>query len=221
MSQQACVCVFAKPPIPGQVKTRLAVRFGDVEAARLAEAFLSDTLASVASLKWVRAVIASTAVMPSRFNSCGVWLQGDGDLGVRLERILSRALGHAPAAIALGADSPGLPVRFLDEACARLQHFDAVLGPCDDGGFYLLGLRTCPPGLLDGIHWSAATTWSETRQRLRSAGLSLTILPAWFDIDRPEDLDRLEQLLDAGAVNFPVTAAVLRQIRSPQQPVGR
>src|SRR5690606_41919544 len=104
------ICVFAKPPVPGQVKTRLLPEVGAEGAARLARAFLEDTLAMVGEVPGVHAVLATTApfsvpgVPPER-----VWLQGDGPLGARLERILRRGLDEAPAAVALGADSPGLP----------------------------------------------------------------------------------------------------------------
>lgn len=206
------ICIFAKPPRPGEVKTRLASVVGVEGAAALARAFFQDTWAMVRALGWARAVLATTeepggslAIEPD----AEVWLQGGGDLGRRIERILCRALDRGPFAIALGADSPGLPPRALEQARDALGAADAVLGPSDDGGFYLLALKRCPEGLLDGIPWSTDHTFERTLVRLRQSGLSVATIEPWFDIDRPEELDRLRQLLRSGAVTAPETARLL------------
>jgi hypothetical protein len=89
-----------------------------------------------------------------------------------------------------------------------------VLGPCEDGGFYLIGLRSCPAGLLADLPWSAPSTFQRTIDRLRSAGLSIAVLPPWFDIDTPDDLRRLERLLELGELSAPTTAAWLRKWRA-------
>src|SRR6476620_11465892 len=103
-----CVCVFAKPPHAGEVKTRLAASIGEHAAAQFAHTFLLDTLHVVTSLPWALPVLSSTAsFQPADGIEC--WLQGDGSLDQRIERTLERALAITEAAIALGADSPGLP----------------------------------------------------------------------------------------------------------------
>jgi len=205
------VCVFARPPVPGQVKTRLAQTIGDHRAAALAAAFLVDTLALVASLPWARPVIASTGPMPDGLvPGATVWPQGDGTLDERLERIFRRALAEVPTgAIALGADSPGLPRGLLDDAHARLRAGDAVLGPADDGGFYLLGLRRCPSGLLAGVPWSSAETCAATERRLVQHTMTVARLLPWFDVDHVEDLTRLRGILAADRSRAPATAALL------------
>jgi uncharacterized protein len=211
---EGCICVFAKPPLPGNVKSRLAARVGNEAAAALAAAFLQDTWSSVVSLPRAKAVIASTAPSAPLVSprAAEVWLQGEGDLGERLERILQRALESSPFAIALGADSPGLPAEYLEQACEALRNSDAVLGPCDDGGFYLLGLRRCPRGLLAGISWSQTGTFAQTQSKLKAAGFSVQVLPAWFDVDRPEDLSRLKAMIDAGNLRALKTEAVLARL---------
>jgi rSAM/selenodomain-associated transferase 1 len=205
------VCVFARPPVPGQTKTRLARTVGDERAAALAAAFLADTWALVTSLPWARPVIASTGAMPDGLvPGASVWPQGDGTLDQRIERILGRALAEVPGgAIALGADSPGLPRALLDEAHARLRAGDAVIGPADDGGFYLLGLRRCPPGLLAGVPWSCAETCAAVERRLAQHRLPVATLGRWFDVDHGDDLARLRVLLAADPARAPATAAVL------------
>ena len=171
----------------------------------------------VRRIPWAQEIVASTAPLPETIadNNGGVWLQGKGNLGVRLERILRRALSYSEMAIAIGADSPGLTLRLFEQARSRLQSADAVFGPCEDGGFYLLGLRRCPPGLLDAIAWSRHDTLFQVRTRLRKFGLrSSFLLQRWFDVDRPDDLDRLESLIASGQVVAPYTGTVLNRLKT-------
>lgn len=202
------ICIFAKPPIAGEVKTRLALAPPD--AARLSRAFLDDTIESVRALPWAQGALATTApfdcVLP-------VLLQGEGDLGARIERVLRAALEDAPAALAIGADAPALPARLLEAARDALGRADAVLGPADDGGFYLLGLKRCPEGLLAGLPWSAPDTCVRTEARLREHGFRVDRLPPWFDVDLPADLDRLRREIERGGIVAPRTEQVLRELR--------
>lgn len=214
MDQPCYICVFAKPPEPGSAKTRLIPSVGSDGAVALAEAFLQDTWSGVRSLPWACAVIASTA--PFRPSGLGdrpeIWLQGEGDLGARLERILRRALSESEIAFALGADSPGLPVRLLEQARDAMRDADAVLGPCEDGGFYLLGVRQCPLGLLAEIRWSEADTFEQVRARLQAAGLRISVLEPWFDVDRPEDLEKLRMKIIAGEIQAEATRGALDRL---------
>ena len=171
------------------VKTRLAASIGGPAAASLAESFLADTIAMVRECSCALPVVATTEPIPKV--TLPQWPQGKGDLGARLETILCRALTQAPAAIALGADSPDLPARMLDFAIQRLATSDAVLGPSSDGGYYLIGLRRCPPGLLNGLPWSSAHTCQATADRLRERGLLLHLLSPWHDVDDLDDLRAL------------------------------
>jgi uncharacterized protein len=207
VTEQGCICVFAKPPVAGRVKTRLIPRLGSRGAAELASVFLEDTWASVSSLPWAKTALASTEEGIQRFlpGPNEIWLQGDGDLGTRLANIFQRALHDHAFAIAIGADSPGLPAKFLEQARDVLTRVDAVIGPCEDGGFYLLGLRSCPADLFSDISWSAATTCQETIAKLKAAGLTVHILESWFDVDTAEDLEKLDSLLSANHIQAPRT----------------
>jgi rSAM/selenodomain-associated transferase 2/rSAM/selenodomain-associated transferase 1 len=207
MDQRVCICIFAKPPVPGRVKTRLVPLLGSLGSAELAKAFLQDTWASVSALPWARPVLASTAEEKRNClpESAEIWLQGEGDLGARLENVSRRALRNHPHVIAIGADSPGLPARYLEQAREALARADAVIGPSEDGGFYLLGLRKCPTGLLSGIQWSAPTTCLETIAKLQAAGLTIYILDDWFDVDTAQALERLDALLTAKQIEAPKT----------------
>lgn len=214
MQREGCICVFAKPAEAGKVKTRLIPVAGSDGAAALANAFLQDTWATVCRLPWAKAVIASTDTSISSLVSSDseIWLQGEGDLGARLERILKRGLETSAFAIAIGADTPGLPSSFLEQARFALRHADAVIGPSEDGGFYLLALRRCPTGLLAGIPWSQTNTFAQTLAKLKAAGLDVRLLDPWFDVDWPEDLERLKALAASGRIHVPKTRQTLERI---------
>lgn len=207
------VCVFVKAPRPGKVKTRLAPALGSEGAAALARAFFFDTLAAVRALPWAHPIVAADGALRDTVDvapGVEVWPQGGGDLGERMERVLSRALERAPFAIALGTDSPGLPPRLFESARAELERSQAVIGPSEDGGFYLLGLRRCPRGLFCGVPWSRDDTCARTRVRLKAHGLDPVILERWFDVDWPKDLARLRALLERGDLLAPQTSRTLR-----------
>ena len=217
MQRDTCVCVFLKPPVAGTVKTRLMPAVGPDGAAALAEAFFHDTWDCVQCLDWAVPIVASAELPQAGFlrqENYEIWLQGEGDLGARIEQILAQALTRTRFAVALGADSPGIPKRLLEEAHRKLQSADAVLGRCEDGGFYLLGVRKCPSQMLANLPWSQDTTFASTLDRLRTLGMKTQTLDTWFDVDRPEDLDRIAKLHETGAVHAPNTIRTLDRLRS-------
>jgi rSAM/selenodomain-associated transferase 1 len=209
---RGCLCVFAKPPRPGTVKTRLAAVLGDDGAAELARAFLLDTWNTATRVSELDVVLAATEVEAPEWRSLHagqIWPQGSGTLGDRLERVLRRALEAHPFAIAIGTDIPGLPLSRLDEARDALRTADAVIGPADDGGFYLIGVSTCPHSLLDTVPWSASDTCARTLERLGQHDLTTTVIAPWFDVDVPADLDTLRRRLRDGTIHAPHTARIL------------
>jgi rSAM/selenodomain-associated transferase 1 len=207
------IVVFARAPIPGRTKTRLAASIGADAAAGLAAAFLADTWRMVGEVGGARRVLAAAGERAALTRIVGqdaeVWPQGTGDLGARLGRILRRALAERPPVIALGADSPGLPVDRLHAAVRALARDPAVIGPADDGGFYLLGLRRCARDLFDGVPWGTDRAGAAMVERLVARGCRPAQLPGWFDVDRPDDLVRLRRGLEAGVLMAPFTAAAL------------
>ena len=212
---EAIVCIFAEPPIAAAVTTQLVPELGAERAAELAEAFLEDTVAMVRTLSWAECIIAATeAFERSYFKPEEVWLQSEGDMGERLEKVLRLALKRKPIVLAIGADSPGLPGAYLQSARDALQRADAVLGPSADGGFYLIGLKDCPVGMLEGIQWSHSTTLAATTHKLEQFGMKTVLTNPWFDIDSHEDLERLRRMLANDPSSAPRTAELLRQSSS-------
>ncbi len=163
-------------------------------------------VSSIPSLLPVLATV-DDGEFPIPIASKDIWLQGDGDLGARLERILRRALNNFPAAIALGADSPLITAQHLESALRGFETHDALLGRCHDGGFYLLGLRRCPSGLLASLPWSTPETANATRRRLEQRGFSIQEIASAFDVDTPGDLEHLAAALDLDHSLAPATRA--------------
>ncbi|MGA8029632.1 MAG: TIGR04282 family arsenosugar biosynthesis glycosyltransferase [Bryobacteraceae bacterium] len=203
------VCIFAKPPIPAEVKTRLIPALGAAAAAELAAAMLLDVWCTVELCPGVRPILATTQPgdFPVRVSPGDIWLQGDGDLGQRIERMFNRGLLHAPAVIAVGADSPALSTAHLRAALDALQTHDLVVGPSSDGGFYLLALRRSQAGLFSSVPWSSSKTLQALKRRMEECFLSFAELEPLFDVDTPSDLLTLEQHLLTHPLLAPATRA--------------
>lgn len=203
VSPRAVIAIMAKAPQPGRVKTRLAPPLSPAAAARLARCFLRDTVARVAQIDRARGALlyAPRASRPVfRRMAAGFLLvpQRSGDLGRRLafgfRDLLDLDLGPV---VVVGSDVPSLPTSVLDRAVRRLAdpRVDGVLGPSEDGGYYLVGLRRPCATLFRGVAWSTPKVFEQTMARAREQRLRIAVLPRWWDIDTPEDLRRLRAWL--------------------------
>lgn len=195
--------VFAKAPQPGLAKTRLIPALGAEGAAALAERLLQHTLAQASAAVRAWPGTLELCVSPDTghrlFRQLAVQhaltltVQGDGDIGQRMERALTRVLGEqgSEGALLIGSDIPGLDTdRLLAAAEALLAH-DAVFVPALDGGYALVGLRRPAPTLFEGIAWSTPAVMAQTRAKARKAGLRIAELDPVADIDEPADLQHL------------------------------
>lgn len=197
--------VFAKAPEPGTVKTRLTSLITDGEAAQLYESFLGDSLAAYATLAAdVRLYLApSSGAVPDGLVPDGVTLrsQRGDDLGQRmLHAFVESFLDGYGRAVVIGTDHPTLPLAFVEQAFRELAApFTTVLGPSDDGGYYLLGMNELYPQLFQGMAYSHDGVFADTLQRAQASPASVSILPSWYDVDTPDDLRRLADDLDADA----------------------
>ena len=206
--------VFAKEPRPGEVKSRLAETVGPDQAARLYECFLRDFLTRIQSVVASR-VVAYTpdsarnffaSLVGSRFE---LDRQSGGDLGERMGAFFRRSFaGGACQVVLVGSDSPHLPIDRIEQAFEQLANHDVVLGPSEDGGYYLVGMRRLILEVFSRVAWSTSEVLAQTMRRLESVGVTPRLLEPFDDIDRPDDLARLASYI----------AAVRRAGRDPELP---
>lgn len=195
--------VFAREPAPGRVKTRLIPALGAAGAAALHAALAERTVrvATEAAPGGVELWCTPDGDHPGLRalairHGLATADQGDGDLGARMARALARATAGGETAVLVGTDCPVLTPDYVRRAIGELHaSADAVIGPADDGGYVLIGLRRGVPGLFDGIAWGEADVFERQCRRFEAAGLRWTALPVLWDVDRPADLARYEALV--------------------------
>ena len=195
-----CLIVFAKNPVPNQVKTRLIPTLSPEQAAALYTAFLTDWCETLAKLSEVDLVIAYTPVeaqsdLQALIGDDVIYIpQMGADLGERLTSATQWAAKQGYTKILfVGSDSPTLPISYISEALTLLNSRDTVIGPSTDGGYYLIGfsaaaLTTTVPHVFEEIAWSTADVFQQTVGRIHAAEATLGLLPPWYDIDTAEDL---------------------------------
>jgi rSAM/selenodomain-associated transferase 1 len=193
--------LFAKQPLPGQVKTRLAAATSAGWAARVADALLRDALERLLRVDARRFVVFAPAEAGPFFAALagehfGLMPQCPGNLGQRMAGFITAQLqAEAEAVVLVGTDSPTLPVNLIEQAFRELGRADLVLGPATDGGYYLIGCGRRTPPVFDGIDWSSRRVLGQTVAAL--APLSpegrgekewrLAVLPPWYDVDTLDD----------------------------------
>jgi rSAM/selenodomain-associated transferase 1 len=201
--------LMAKAPVAGQVKTRLIGELTAEDAADLYAAFLSDTFIVMEDLaderEDLRLVLCYTpegeeeAFEKVEREGSLMLAQRGATLGDRLQNCFADLfeLGYE-AVVIIGGDSPTLPGEYVWDAFESLTAaHEIALGPTEDAGYYLIGMRTLQPAVLTGIPWSTELVLPVTRERARAAALELIELPVWYDVDTPQDLERLRQELKA------------------------
>jgi uncharacterized protein len=196
----ARLLIIAKAPQAGRVKTRLVPPLTPREAAAVYEASLHDVVAGAAASGGAVHIVyddcpGAAAYFERAFPAVPREPQSAGDLGARLAHAFSSAfVTGANVAVAIGADSPTLPASHLAQALAATRETGVALGPADDGGYYLLGLRRDAwpgaEGLFRDVPWSTNAVFEWTVRRAARSGLSVHRLPRWYDIDRIDDLRR-------------------------------
>lgn len=203
MTIKAKLVVFAKAPLPGQVKTRLSPPLTAEEAATMAEAFLLDTLEMIETVKLnAEKIIYYTPKTAADYFSHlrpGNW-HIKPQQGHSLKMKIMNALrvefeNNEQRVIIIGSDSPTLPPQYLEEALIKLKSRDLVVGPALDGGFYLIGVNRFYPELLKPVILSKPESCEKLLESAARIGLNFTKLPEWYDIDRFEDLKRINDLM--------------------------
>jgi rSAM/selenodomain-associated transferase 1 len=186
------IMVFAKAPLAGRVKTRLSPPLPAALAARLHDAFVRDTLESLHSLDISADLELHIDIPTDAWPDIAVprKLQHEGDLGLKMLQALDDALKAGRERVMIvGSDSPTLPPDHLGLLLRAPE--DVALGPTLDGGFYAIACTRVHPRMFDDIAWSAPDTLDRTVRALRACGLTVSQGAAWYDVDTPEDLERL------------------------------
>ena len=194
-----CILLFVKYPDRGTVKTRLQQNLRDVSIEELYRAFVLDILTVLERIAIPFIVCYYPENAEARF---AAWLgthrsfipQRGANLGERLRNCFRYAFTAGfQRVIALGSDSPDLPPAYITDAFSHLEGNDSVIGPCEDGGYYLIGFKkdTFVPEAFNEISWSTDKVFSQTREKLRHAHHIIHVLPLWHDIDTIEDLQRI------------------------------
>jgi uncharacterized protein len=224
--RRVAIGVMARAPVAGTCKTRLAPLLGDEGAAALYACMLRDTLDGLLSVPAARYVaLAAPAGDDTRaarrdgaialaahvFAPWEIVAQRGPDLGARLRAGFDDlAFGHDTVVIT-STDSPSFPTEPIVDALSALDDGEVLAGPCEDGGYYLIGARRPSPEVLDAlfsdIPWSTSAVMSRTRERLAAVGARVREVPTWYDVDEPADYTRLLEELRAHPERAPRTAA--------------
>lgn len=225
--------IFSRFPRSGRVKTRLEPVLGKRGCLQIHRALLLDTLDRTRCLCRRRYLYLGDSTAGERARFADSWRlpadlvvrgQTGADLGERLwnaYRQVSAGREKAPV-VFLGADSPTVPREYIRRGLAQLASRPVVVGPAEDGGYYLIGLSQPRPELFSNLDWGTGTVLEETLQRLRPE--QYLLLPAWFDVDDGEDLARLRREVESRRPDlFRHTRRCLRRmVRDPAfRPVFR
>jgi rSAM/selenodomain-associated transferase 1 len=192
--------VFVRHPSPGRTKTRLAEAIGDDAAVRVYRRMAERVVAGVEALsrpgllRWGWAAPAGEVDTVARWLGPGLayFGQPEGDLGARLREAFRAAFAAgAERVVVVGTDCVDAGTACLEAAFEALREADAVIGPAEDGGYYLLGLARPVPQVFEDIPWSTSRAGAETVRRLQEAGASVRLLGRLLDVDTVEDLRRV------------------------------
>lgn len=215
---RGAVVVMAKAPREGFVKTRLTGAYPGRDIVQLSECMLRDTLALVQTLSGVHVAVMcpseDVADLAARFPA-GVQVVGQRGSGLAagLASTFEEFVPDFRRVVAVDSDSPHLPLRVLESAFELLERNDVVVGPTEDGGYYLVGASAMHRRLFDPSTIGTGNARDVLVGNARALGLSLALTEAWYDVDQPADLRRLAAELRLEPARAPRTAALLASWR--------
>jgi rSAM/selenodomain-associated transferase 1 len=189
------IIVFARAPVPGQAKTRLIPRLGAWRAAALQAQLTGRALRTARAARCGRVELHVTRRHGLFEKEFPVKRQKGGDLGVRMLNAFENALRRHRAVVLIGTDCPALKPADLRRAARLLRGAcDAVLAPAEDGGYALIGLKRARKAIFEGIDWGGDAVLRQTLAKIRLLDFNCRLLRTVWDLDRPEDLERLRSL---------------------------
>ena len=197
---QKALIIFVKNPELGRVKTRLAKTVGDVNALKIYQYLLRNTLEVTVELTDIDKFINYDSYIPAN----DIWTEGEYERGLQKGENLSKKFITAfqeifdkgyHKAIILMPDCPNLKDVLIKRAFAELDTNDVVVGPTTDGGFYLIGMRKLHSSIFENKEYSTPTVFDELKTEITKLNLSLAELPTFTDVDTEEDLGKLTKLI--------------------------
>jgi rSAM/selenodomain-associated transferase 1 len=211
---RGAVVVMAKAPREGSVKTRLTGAYAPRDVVQLSDCMLRDTLSLVRALSRVRVAVMcpseDVADVASRLPAgVEVVSQRGGGLAAALMSAFEQFVPQFRRVVAIDSDSPHLPLAIVESAFELLAASDVVVGPTEDGGYYLVGASAVHPRLFDAAPLGTGSARDALLGNARALGLSLALTEPWYDVDLPADLLRLAAELRLEPSRAPRTAALL------------
>ncbi len=201
-TNSSALIIMAKEPKIGSTKTRLCPPLKFDEAANFYEALLWDTITMTAGIKEIDLAIAISPpesadyfkkISPPETHLIPLTCADIGEcLMLALDKLLKL---DYPRVMALNADGPSLPPSYIQEGIERLEENDLILGPAEDGGYYLVGSKENYPDLFIGIDWSTNKVLEQTLNKADALNLSVHLLPTWYDVDTAKEIQRLRDEL--------------------------
>jgi rSAM/selenodomain-associated transferase 1 len=214
---RGAVVVMAKAPREGVVKTRLTGAYPARDVARLSECMLRDTVTLAQTLSWVHVAVMCPSADVAEIQDClpGVQVvgqRGDG-LAAALASVFERFVPPYRRVVAIDSDSPHLPLARLESALDLLETSEVVVGPTEDGGYYLVGASAMHPQLFELAPLGTDSARDALLGNARALGLSVAFTEACYDVDLPADVSRLAAELRLEPARAPRTAALLASWR--------
>jgi rSAM/selenodomain-associated transferase 1 len=229
-SDTCTLVIMAKAPRPGTVKTRLARNLPIFEVTELYRCLLADTIALGKSLDGVQVALMcpepdAEELALATGNSVPIVPQSGSGLAAGLVSVFAHFSSASPGRIvAFNSDTPHLPASFLESAFRSLEFYDVVVGPTQDGGYYLVGAKASHPGLFVANAMGTTNAYEALLVRVRGLNLSFSLIDSFYDIDEFTDLDRLADELLRSPERAPQTAEWLlartRKIRPGEKSGG-
>jgi uncharacterized protein len=215
------VILFARDPVLGQVKTRLSSSLDDETILRLYTCFVEDSLEKIQLVDNADCFVGiSPSNLSGFFNGIEgsdtrLFIQQGKDLGEKMRQaFVDRFTDGYKKVVIIGSDSPSLPVSYINEAFSSDK--DLMLGPSTDGGYYLIAMTGKVSEVFGGVAWGTGQVLDETLDRVKKAGVSLELLPVWYDVDFPDDLKflktHLELITQSGLCEGGKTKKILDEI---------
>ena len=196
-NREPLIQIFCKAPVLGKVKTRLIHKLGARAALDLYQQMFERLIAELSATRfntelWISPDKAHVFFDPytvPRFQQAGT------NLGVRIKAALSNGLTRHESVILVGTDLPLINRSYIELAVNAFRDHDVIIGPAEDGGYGLVGVKGEPPDIFSDIDWGTERVLSQTCAKLNSHGLKFGLLPLIWDVDLPADLPRYEAWL--------------------------